>query len=313
MLGESIAMTEDQAQRPQSDGHPREQREWRIAPIAYGGILLTVFVGTWLVALAAADPARSGRLLVFLLGILVGTLWSLRASMPLLNSPNRTTAAVAWAGLAVASMVALSAAPAPVVERAASPPAGTSAGALKPAPPTAVRREGTVVAIGTPRPTVASSPIRATPRPTLAATAARPAPEQAASPSATPAVATAESANGAGQPGPAEPAPSEARPAAPSITSPPTPVDAPTRSPIISTPPSGSPTPTPLPDGLDPGRFLGQGTQFECSDIPSQAEAQAVLRADPTDPNVLDRDRDGIACETNPPPRDARRVPRPAP
>jgi hypothetical protein len=68
-----------------------------------------------------------------------------------------------------------------------------------------------------------------------------------------------------------------------------------------------------LPEGFDPGRYLGQGNRYECSDIPTQAEAQAVLRADPTDPNVLDRDRDGIACETNPPPRDTRRVPRPAP
>ena len=32
--------------------------------------------------------------------------------------------------------------------------------------------------------------------------------------------------------------------------------------------------------------------------------------ADPSDPNVLDRDRDGIACEDNPPPRDTARVPR---
>ena len=42
----------------------------------------------------------------------------------------------------------------------------------------------------------------------------------------------------------------------------------------------------------------------------SQAEAQAVLRADPSDSNRLDADRDGIACESLPPPRDTVPVPR---
>src|SRR5688572_15532347 len=39
----------------------------------------------------------------------------------------------------------------------------------------------------------------------------------------------------------------------------------------------------------------------DCSDYNSQAEAQAALRQDPSDPNVLDEDEgpdDGIACET---------------
>ena len=48
-----------------------------------------------------------------------------------------------------------------------------------------------------------------------------------------------------------------------------------------------------------------------CNDFPSQAAAQAALRADPTDPWGLDRDRDGIACESNRAPRDTVRVPRP--
>ncbi len=37
---------------------------------------------------------------------------------------------------------------------------------------------------------------------------------------------------------------------------------------------------------------------LDCADFASQAEAQAVLDADPTDPNGLDADNDGIACET---------------
>ncbi len=37
---------------------------------------------------------------------------------------------------------------------------------------------------------------------------------------------------------------------------------------------------------------------LDCADYGSQAEAQAALREDPSDPNVLDEDHDGIACET---------------
>ncbi|MCC6174984.1 MAG: excalibur calcium-binding domain-containing protein [Chloroflexi bacterium] len=36
--------------------------------------------------------------------------------------------------------------------------------------------------------------------------------------------------------------------------------------------------------------------KYNCTDFTNQADTQAVLRADPTDPNVLDRNRDGIAC-----------------
>jgi len=65
-----------------------------------------------------------------------------------------------------------------------------------------------------------------------------------------------------------------------------------------------------LPAGFDPQHYLGQGNAYDCRDLGSQAEAQAILRADPSDPNVIDNDQDGIACEANPPPRDTRRVPR---
>jgi hypothetical protein len=46
---------------------------------------------------------------------------------------------------------------------------------------------------------------------------------------------------------------------------------------------------------------------LNCKDFPSQAAAQAALRNDPSDPHGLDNDRDGVACERNPPPYD--RVP----
>jgi hypothetical protein len=44
-------------------------------------------------------------------------------------------------------------------------------------------------------------------------------------------------------------------------------------------------------------------TGLDCEDFDSQADAQAELRRDPSDPNVLDEDDgadDGIACETYP-------------
>jgi hypothetical protein len=43
---------------------------------------------------------------------------------------------------------------------------------------------------------------------------------------------------------------------------------------------------------------LAQVGDQDCSDFPSQAAAQAHLRADPQDPDGLDSDSDGIACES---------------
>lgn len=64
---------------------------------------------------------------------------------------------------------------------------------------------------------------------------------------------------------------------------------------------------------FDPSPYIGQGDAFNCADFVSQADAQAVLRADPTDPNQLDTDRphpDGVACESNRAPFDRVPVPR---
>jgi hypothetical protein len=72
--------------------------------------------------------------------------------------------------------------------------------------------------------------------------------------------------------------------------------------------PPGEPTATPSTSGLRPGfnaqDYLGQGDRYNCADFRTQAEAQAVLRGNVRDPNVLDPDNDGIACEANPPPFD---------
>ena len=57
------------------------------------------------------------------------------------------------------------------------------------------------------------------------------------------------------------------------------------------------------------GVAIAQNDQ-NCDDFPSQAAAQAHLDDDPSDPDGLDDDNDGIACEGNPPPS-AAPAPRP--
>jgi hypothetical protein len=55
--------------------------------------------------------------------------------------------------------------------------------------------------------------------------------------------------------------------------------------------------PTPTVGPFNASAYLGQGDKYGCSNFMSQADAQAVLRADPTDPNKLDTNpKDGLAC-----------------
>lgn len=70
------------------------------------------------------------------------------------------------------------------------------------------------------------------------------------------------------------------------------------------------PAPPPASAGFIPAAYLGQGDAYNCPAFASQADAQAVLRADPSDPNRLDADKDGLACETRPEPKDLVTVPR---
>ncbi|MCC6224719.1 MAG: excalibur calcium-binding domain-containing protein [Thermoleophilia bacterium] len=72
----------------------------------------------------------------------------------------------------------------------------------------------------------------------------------------------------------------------------------------------GEPAPPPASPGFYPADYVGQGDAYNCASFTSQADAQAVLRADPSDPNRLDADADGIACENNRIPRDMVPVPR---
>ena len=55
---------------------------------------------------------------------------------------------------------------------------------------------------------------------------------------------------------------------------------------------------------IAPTDYLSQGDAYNCDDFATQAQAQAVLRADSTDPNQLDGNRDGIACVKRPAPKD---------
>jgi hypothetical protein len=60
------------------------------------------------------------------------------------------------------------------------------------------------------------------------------------------------------------------------------------------------PAPPPASPSFYPSAYLGQGDAYNCADFASQADAQAVLRADPTDPNRLDQGGvPGVACESN--------------
>lgn len=90
----------------------------------------------------------------------------------------------------------------------------------------------------------------------------------------------------------------------------PAPSPSPLPTPAPTPPPTPQPTPSPAPGVFNPHDYIGQGDRYNCADFASQARAQAVLRADPGDPNQLDTDKNGIACESNPAPKDLAPVPR---
>lgn len=58
------------------------------------------------------------------------------------------------------------------------------------------------------------------------------------------------------------------------------------------------------------GSGVGRATGTTGATSTARPKAQAVPRADPGDPNRLDGDGAGIACESNPGARDTARVPR---
>lgn len=85
----------------------------------------------------------------------------------------------------------------------------------------------------------------------------------------------------AGTPEPSVPPTTTPAPLPPTSPAPPSP-------PALTTPPA--PTTPPIPE--PPAQ-----ADRDCPDFSSRAEAQAVLDADPSDPERLDADNDGVACE----------------
>lgn len=57
--------------------------------------------------------------------------------------------------------------------------------------------------------------------------------------------------------------------------------------------------PSDAPTEPDPGSDQ-PGADLNCTDFDTQPEAQAELDADPGDPHGLDRDGNGVACESLP-------------
>lgn len=52
--------------------------------------------------------------------------------------------------------------------------------------------------------------------------------------------------------------------------------------------------------GGEPSPSVDESVDYDCSDFASQSDAQDVYDADPSDPNGLDGDADGVACEDLP-------------
>ncbi len=52
------------------------------------------------------------------------------------------------------------------------------------------------------------------------------------------------------------------------------------------------------PGEMEDGSMMPELADLDCIDFATQPEAQAVYDEDPTDPNGLDADSDGVACET---------------
>jgi hypothetical protein len=78
----------------------------------------------------------------------------------------------------------------------------------------------------------------------------------------------------------------------------PTPFSSPSFVESPSPPPTSEPSPDATVDTSTP--LTGSGADLDCKDFSTQEEAQAVLDADSSDPNGLDADNDGVACEALP-------------
>jgi hypothetical protein len=68
---------------------------------------------------------------------------------------------------------------------------------------------------------------------------------------------------------------------------------------LLLTPAAAAAQTDTAPSTFDPLPYIGQGDAYNCGDFANQAQSQAVLRADPSDPNKLDQGGiPGVACES---------------
>ena len=76
----------------------------------------------------------------------------------------------------------------------------------------------------------------------------------------------------------------------------------PTNTPIVKDVAEASPKPSATATPESSGKNLPDCVQKDCncSDFAQQKEAQAVLEAFPDDPHKLDKNQDGVACESLP-------------
>ena len=158
-----------------------------------------------------------------------------------------------------------------------------------------------------PEPTPQPSPTP-TPTPTLTPTPTAtptPTPTPTATPTSTPESPTPTRAPTPTPPPVGTPRPSPMPTPLPTSTPTPTPTFTSTPEPATPTPthtPEPTPTPTPTPDAVEL-KYDPAGPDRNCSDFDTWAEAQAFYEAaggPETDRHRLDRDRNGVACESLP-------------
>jgi hypothetical protein len=241
-----------------------------VAPLVFVAMALTTVVAVALLSLLVGDRSGIGRVVWLAVGVLLGVLWAARSRLSVLGSISTPVALAAWLGLVLAGSLTLAAAPTSLPSTVPN-----ASGAVEPENRTAPSglRQAPPTAVrrsGTAGPTAQAKPVAPT---------SSPAPDVPVIPDRS----EARVDDGSPSPAPGS-SPAPARPL---------------------------PRPTPaLRAGFDPSQYIGQGNTYDCDHFASQAEAQAVLRADPGDPNNIDQDRDGIACESSAPPRDTQRVQR---
>lgn len=255
---------------------------WRklVALLVYGVLALITLVGIS----SGYWGGMFWGLFLLVVALMAGNAWQVRSRLPGFNSHSRRNAALAWVGLLASGFITLG-----VLGDTADAERNAAARLKRDADAAAITARPSLATVVTVVPSTAPAQ---TPSLALVA-AATVAPEPRPTPPPTPVLLTTPTLM-------STPAPT---PFATPATSPPAIATQPL---ATNAPPTVRPTVAPpAVIGFDARFYIGKGDAFNCGDFRSQADAQAVLRADPSDPNRLDgNDNDGLACETNPAPRD---------